>query len=262
MYEVATMVGPVFRVALRYPVSGGLNNGFQGLPGTSLGRAQSRFELAEGPCNGVKVRRIGRQIQQACPAGFDQFGQVSYFMGRQVVEYDHVAGYQRGAEHLVEVGSKDVAVDGSVPAQQRPEAVGGKLGDERHVRAAPQRHGLVQPSTDWSTTVAAAVGQVGARLVYEHETSDVFFLNGFYKQATQFYYAFGGATRQASRCWSPVASKRRAGMAGQFGYRTTRVLAAQQLVGEQQGNGKAGRYLLYLSPRFGARRRHSFPQIV
>ena len=55
MYEVATMVEPVFRVALRYLVGGGLNDGFQDFPGTGLGRAQPRFELAEGPFNGVKI---------------------------------------------------------------------------------------------------------------------------------------------------------------------------------------------------------------
>ena len=50
------MVGPVFHVALRYPVGGGLNDGFQGFPGTGLGRAQPRFELAEGSLNRIKVR--------------------------------------------------------------------------------------------------------------------------------------------------------------------------------------------------------------
>ena len=29
--------------------------------------------------------------------------------------------------------------------------------------------------------------------VDEHETSNIFFLNSFHKQATQFYHAFGGA---------------------------------------------------------------------
>ena len=33
------------RVGLRYPVGGGLNDGFQGLPGACLGRAQPEFSL-------------------------------------------------------------------------------------------------------------------------------------------------------------------------------------------------------------------------
>ena len=47
MHVVATMVGPVFCVGFGYPVGGGLNDGFQVLPGTGLGRAQPRFELTE-----------------------------------------------------------------------------------------------------------------------------------------------------------------------------------------------------------------------
>ena len=114
-------------------------------------------------------------------------------MHRQIIEHHHVARPQGGAEYLVHVGRERVPVDDLIHAQQRPEAVGGQRGDERHVRAAPQRHGLVQPSAGRGTAVAAAVGQGGARLVYEYETSDIFFLNGFHKQATQFYPAFGVA---------------------------------------------------------------------
>ena len=85
------------------------------------------------------------------------------------------------AEYLVEVGGKHVAVDGPVHAHQRPEAVGGKRGDERHVRASVQRHGLVQAPAGRHPAVAAAVGQVGARLIHEHETSNIFCLHGLHK---------------------------------------------------------------------------------
>ena len=48
VYVVATMVKPIFRVALGYPIGGVPDDGFQGFPGAGLGRAQSGFELAEG----------------------------------------------------------------------------------------------------------------------------------------------------------------------------------------------------------------------
>ena len=64
---------------------------------------------------------------------------------------------------------------------------------ERHVRAAVQRHGLVQAMAGGGPPVTAAVRQVRARLVDEHETAKFFFLNGFHKQAAQGYDAFGVA---------------------------------------------------------------------
>ena len=104
------MVKPIFRVALDYPIGGVLDGGLQGLAGAGLGRAQPRFELAEGQFNGVEIGRVRRQIQQAGAAGFDEFGRAGHFVGRQVVEHDHVAGYECGAEHLVQVSGKYVAV--------------------------------------------------------------------------------------------------------------------------------------------------------
>ena len=78
---VATVVKPIFRVALGYPIGGVLDDGFQGLAGAGLGRAQSRFELAEGQFNGVKIGRVRRQIEQVGAAGFDAFGQAGHFVG-------------------------------------------------------------------------------------------------------------------------------------------------------------------------------------
>ena len=54
MYEVATLVEPVFRVALRYPVGGGLNDGYQGLPGTGLGCTQPGLSLLKTRAMGLK----------------------------------------------------------------------------------------------------------------------------------------------------------------------------------------------------------------
>ena len=62
MHVVATMVEPVLRVALRYPVGDGLNDGFKGFPGTDLDLAQPGFELAKGQFDGIEIGRIGRQV--------------------------------------------------------------------------------------------------------------------------------------------------------------------------------------------------------
>ena len=115
VYVVAKVVKPIFCVALRYPFGGGLDNGFQRLAGADLSRTQPSFELAEGESNGVKTGRAGRQVQRTRPAGFDQFGPAGHFVGRQVVERHDVAGDQGGDQHLLQVGGKNVAVDGPAP---------------------------------------------------------------------------------------------------------------------------------------------------
>ena len=56
------MVEPNVRVALRYPIGSGLDNGFQGVPGAGLSRAQPCFELAEGPFDGIEIGRVRRQM--------------------------------------------------------------------------------------------------------------------------------------------------------------------------------------------------------
>ena len=93
-------------------------------------------------------------------------------MGRQVVEHDHVAGHQRRAEHLLEVGGKHVAVDGPAHGHGRY---------QRHVRPAVQGRGLVGTLPAFGAGIAAAVGQVGTGLVHELDTGEIFALHRFEK---------------------------------------------------------------------------------
>lgn len=57
---VAKTVKPILRVLFGYPVDGGSDNGFQGLAGTGLGRAQPHFEFTEGEFDGVEGGRLRR----------------------------------------------------------------------------------------------------------------------------------------------------------------------------------------------------------
>lgn len=40
-------------------------------------------------------------------------------MSGQVIEYDYVAGHERGAQHLVKVSGEDVPVEGPAPGHGR-----------------------------------------------------------------------------------------------------------------------------------------------
>ena len=74
MYFVATIVEPGFSILFAYPFCGGLDNAFQRLLGADLDGAQPDFEFAKCQSNELKVGRVGWQVQQAGPAGFDELG--------------------------------------------------------------------------------------------------------------------------------------------------------------------------------------------
>ena len=73
-----------------------------------------------------------------------------------------------------------------------PPPTRGKGGDERPVRAAVQRRGLVHAPALGRAAVAPAIGQVGAGFVHEHEARPIFRLHGLHKRAAQLYDPPGG----------------------------------------------------------------------
>src|SRR5271166_6315182 len=84
--------GSVFRSNGFYRCSDGLVQGFGG-PG--FGSTQALLELGPGFLDGIKVRRVRRQIQQLRAAGFNQLADSGYLVGAEVIQDQHVAGPQR-----------------------------------------------------------------------------------------------------------------------------------------------------------------------
>ena len=161
------MMKLVLSIVFANPVQRGPHGIRQGLAGAGLGRAQEDFELAESQFNQCKVGRVGRQEQQAGTALFYQFGQARGLVHAQVVEHDHVAGYQRGAEYLVKVNGKGRRVDGPVEFHHCLNAVGREGGNHRHVSSVVQRHGMVHALAAQGPAVAAGVSQVHAGFVHK-----------------------------------------------------------------------------------------------
>ena len=75
------------------------------------------------------------------PAGFDERGHARDVVHGQVVEQNHVAGHERGAEHLREVGREAGPVQGPVQAHDGFQAVDRQGPDERAGGAHAQGNG-------------------------------------------------------------------------------------------------------------------------
>ena len=143
----------------------------------SQGAENLKHELAAG--------RVGRQVQQASATGFDESGQPVHLMGRQVVEHDHVAGLQSGAQHLAQVSGKNSAVNGPAPGHGRLQPGWGQGRHERHVEPAVQGRELVDPLPALGAGVAPVIGQVGAGFIHEFEPGEIFRLQRFDKGPPQ-----------------------------------------------------------------------------
>ena len=176
MYMVAAVVKPILRVLAGNPGQGLFQGTVQGLAGAGLGRAQGRSEFAPGLLDGRKIGRIGRQKQQAGSAGSagsDELGHAGHFVHGQVVEYDHVAGRERGTKYLLEAHSETGRVQRPVQVHDRPQGVNGQGPDKCNGGAHAQRNALAHVLPAFGSAVAPGKGQVQVRFVYELEVCRV-----------------------------------------------------------------------------------------
>ena len=67
--------------------------------GASLGRAEVLFDFGPSFFDGIKVRRIGRQVQQCSSGRFDPFPHAGHFMGGQVIGDHDLPRLQAGTQH-------------------------------------------------------------------------------------------------------------------------------------------------------------------
>ena len=212
---VAAMVKPVFCVVLGYPVGCRSDTGFQRFAGAGPSGAQPRFKFTKGQFDGVEVRRVGRQVAQPRSAGCDQFGQAGHLMNRQVIEHDHVAGHQRGTEHLLEVSGKYHPVDDPAHRHGRLQARAGQRRNQRHVWPAVPGRGLAGAPPALGADVTTKISPDGAGLVHALKPRKILRLQRFHKGTPKGYdpprVALGGVNalffrRQSNAGTAPLGA--------------------------------------------------------
>src|SRR5215472_10745502 len=137
------------------------------------GLAQESLERMEHQLDGVKVRRILRQVAQACASSPDRFLYASNLMECYVVGHDNVATLERRGQTLLYVSQECFAIHGSFDQHGSHDAGLTQAGDKRHRLPVAHRRVRDQPLSARVPTVKAYHVGRDCRFVDEHEASRV-----------------------------------------------------------------------------------------
>ncbi len=90
----------------------GFDGVVESLDGARFAGFQELLEL--GPClfDGVQIRRVGRQLENAGPGGLDGFTNTGDLVGGKVIEDHDIPLYQDRCKELADIGEESLAVMG------------------------------------------------------------------------------------------------------------------------------------------------------
>ena len=127
----------------------------EGIDGSSLGRSHALFEFGPGLFDRIEVRRVGRQIEQGCPASLDTLAHAVDLVSAEIVHHEHMTGAQFWAEHVVEISEEHLAICGRLDGHGGEHAgVVHRAQDGQHFPVAA-RHGIVDAMSSRSTGIGA-----------------------------------------------------------------------------------------------------------
>jgi hypothetical protein len=81
--------------------------------------AEERFQFGEGLFDRIEIRTVGRQESQPRADLRNRGTHLGLLVRGEVVEHDHIAGSQRGYEHLLDVGEKRHGVHRPIEHRRR-----------------------------------------------------------------------------------------------------------------------------------------------
>lgn len=127
--------------------------------------AQEGFQLRKRQFDRIEVRTIRRQKAEPGPRALDRRLDLDLLMHCEVVEDDHIAGTERGHEHLLDVGEKRGIVDRPVKYCRRREPVTAQRGDDRMRLPMAVRRVIAEADPARAAAVAAQEIRGDARFV-------------------------------------------------------------------------------------------------
>lgn len=131
------------------------------------------FELCEDLLDGIEVRAVGRQEQEAGTSGADCGPDGSVFMAGEIVHDDDVAGRERGTQLLLDPSREGCSVDRLIEDERSIDPVAAQGGDEGHRLPVAIRHLGIEPLADRRPTAKRCHVGLGPGLIDEDEAPGV-----------------------------------------------------------------------------------------
>ena len=119
-----------------------------------FGVSQELFEFGPGLLDGIEVGRVRGQIEYFRADGLDPLANASNLMRAQVVHDDDIAGLQRGAEDVVEVGQEDLGVGRSLDDHGGDHAAEAHRAQDGEDLPVAFRRGLVNADSSGGSCIA------------------------------------------------------------------------------------------------------------
>ena len=122
--------------------------------GSRTSGAQERFQFGKRQLDRIEVGTVGRQKAKPRADLLDRRTDLGLPMDGQVVEHDHIAGAERGDQHLLDVREETRTVDRAIEHRWRAKPIKTQRGDDR-VRL-PMTAGRVIPESGAARAPAIA----------------------------------------------------------------------------------------------------------
>ncbi len=151
----------------------------QGLAGARSAPAQGGLERAERLFDRGEVRRVRRQPQELAAPRFNAPLGIGALVHAEVVPDHHLARFEARSQDLVDEGIEGAAVDRPLPRHRRRDPVETERGDQRRVRAVVPGHRPDHPLPTRRPAIARGHGEIGSRLIDEHEGGRINLVQGF-----------------------------------------------------------------------------------
>src|SRR6478735_5723525 len=135
--------------------------------------AQESLQGMEHQLDGVKVRRILRQVTEACTNSPDRLLHTGNLMEGHVIDHRNVPTLERWGQTLLYVGQECFAIHGSFDQHGSHDAGLTQASDKRH--RLPVAHGRVREQSLTARVPTVQAHHIGrdCRFVDEHEASSV-----------------------------------------------------------------------------------------
>src|SRR6266699_2956536 len=159
------MSKPATSIRLSDEIQSGGNGLLEGFPCASSCQPQQRLQFGERLFNGRKIRRVGRQKQQATAASFNGLLDTRSQVDREMIQNDDLPRAQAGGQDLLHVDLKSGTISSSIQDKGRPHASKRHRGDEGHDGSIIAGHLADCALPSWGIGIQGGHSDVGTGLV-------------------------------------------------------------------------------------------------